>query len=425
MLPRTPMTRLLRPVAFACFCCLLLTARAPAQEGGNVDLPRYPSISPDGSQVVFSWRGDLWKVPSTGGAALRITSHPTDDLHSAWSRDGKRVAFVSNRSGSTNLHMMNADGTGLRQVTDFDRPIALGGFGTDEQGNEVVTVAARPEPDWYPGPRVFTVSTTGGDLVPVHGAYGTLAQVSPDGAKVLFNRGGASWTRRHYRGPDTRDVWVYDRAAKTFTRLTTWAGNDGRARWLDNDSFVYASDRQDNTVNLYRLGMAQDERQAVRLTRFTDSDVEDFDVSADGRTMVFAKWDKLYTLDLSRPSGAEPTPLQIRASEDEGDKYQLKDVSRAIGEAVLNPDGKTIAYVSYGEVYVRGVEKNIPARRLTFGTARDRDVAWSPDGTRLYFATDESGIEAVHGATVRLTRGEVKKQYEDATKPKTPATGPT
>ena len=388
---------------------------APAQEEGNVDLPRYPSISPDGAHVTFSWRGDVWKVPASGGAALRMTSHPQDDLQSAWSRDGKRIAFLSNRAGSANLHMMNADGTGLRQVTDFDRPIALGAFGVDEQGNEVISLSSRPEPDWFPAARVYTVSTGGGDLAPIHNAYGTFAVISPDGSKVLFNRGGASWSRRHYRGSDTRDVWLYERATKSFKRLTSWAGNDGRARWLDDDTFVYASDRQDNTVNLYKLDVDQDERQAIRLTRFTDADVEDFDVSADGRTVVLAKWDKLYTLDLAT-SSAEPRPLVIRGSEDESDRYQLKDVSRAISEAALSPDGKTIAYITYGEVYVRGVEKNSPARRLTHSAARERDLAWSPDGMKLYYAGDASGIEAVYAATVKLSRSEVKKQYEDVKK---------
>jgi tricorn protease len=396
--------------------CLLVIARsAPAQPEGNVDLPRYPSINHDGTQILFSWRGDLWKVGAGGGSAQRLTSHPQDELASVWSRDGKRIAFISNRTGSANIFMMDADGTAVRQVTDFDRPISLFGFGVDEEGNDVLSVAARQEPDWYPGARIYTVTVKGGDLLPIHDAYGLAPAISPDGSRVLFNRGGASWSRRHYRGPDTRDVWLYDRNEKTFTRLTTWSGNDGRAKWINDDTFVYASDRQDNTVNLYRLKLGQDERQAVRLTPFTDTDVEEFDVSADGKTLVFAKWNRLYTLDLAG-NGAEPKELVIRASEDEGDRYQLKDIGRTISEAALSPDGKTMAYIAYGEVYVRAVEKNSPTRRVTATAARERDVAWAPDGTRLYFSGDQSGIEAIYSATVQLTRGEIRREYDRATR---------
>src|SRR3954467_6421501 len=104
----------------------------------NVDLPRMPSISPDGGQVVFTWRGDLWKVSSQGGFAERLTSHVADDTASAWSRDGKRIAFTSNRAGGVNLFLMNADGTNIDQVTNTDRSLGLVGFGVDENNNEVL-----------------------------------------------------------------------------------------------------------------------------------------------------------------------------------------------------------------------------------------------------------------------------------------------
>ncbi|HWP41233.1 MAG TPA: S41 family peptidase, partial [Tepidisphaeraceae bacterium] len=392
----------------------------------NVDLPRYPSISPDGSQVVFSWRGDLWKVASKGGDALRLTSHPQDDLQSAWSRDGKRIVFASTRSGTLNLHLMNADGTELRQLIELDRPMGLAAFGTDEQGKAVVTFWARLEPEVYPAPRPFMIALQGGQPQRVHDAYGLFPIVSPDGSKVLFERGGAPWTRRHNRGPDTRDVWIFDRGNKSFTRLTSWAGNDGRARWIGNEQIVYASDRELNTVNLYRLKLGDREEQARRITSFTDIDVEEFDVSADGTTLVLARWDRLYTLDLTRED-AQPIAMTIRGNEDESDRILPKDISRSVSEAQLSPDGKTMAFVSYGELYVRAVEKNSPTRRVTATTARERDIAWSADGTRLYYSTDESGVDAIHQATVKLTRAEVKKQYQLAQKTATtnPTTGPS
>ena len=84
----------------------LAIALAPARaDDSNVSLPRYPSVSPDGSQVVFSWRGDLWRVATAGGLAQRLTSHPADESYSAFSRDGTRLAFISTRSGSSNIHL--------------------------------------------------------------------------------------------------------------------------------------------------------------------------------------------------------------------------------------------------------------------------------------------------------------------------------
>src|SRR3954469_25462974 len=99
---------------------------------GNVTLARYPSISPDGKQIVFSPRGDLWKCPIEGGLATRLTAHGHNDLQSAWSRDGQRLAFTSHRIGALNLYIMTAHGPAPRQLTEADRVISLAGFGVDE-----------------------------------------------------------------------------------------------------------------------------------------------------------------------------------------------------------------------------------------------------------------------------------------------------
>src|SRR4051812_45436887 len=124
------MTRLLSFVLALTF--LVSVSLAAEEPRSNVDLPRLPSISPDGSTIAFTWRGDIWKVSSKGGLAERLTSHPFDDTQSAWARDGKRIAFSSNRLGGINFFIMNADGTGIRQVTNTDRATGLVAFGTDE-----------------------------------------------------------------------------------------------------------------------------------------------------------------------------------------------------------------------------------------------------------------------------------------------------
>lgn len=389
---------------------LALVGTVEAQTEGNVPLPREPSISPDGSEIVFSWRGDLWKVAAAGGAAQRLTVHPAEETSSAWSPDGRAIAFASNRSGSVNLYVMDRDGADVRQATFSDRPIALADVGVDEAGETVLAFAALVEADVYRSPRPYMAPLSGGEPRRVHNAFGSNPQISPDGSKVLFERGGVSWLRRHYAGADSRDVWLYDRATLAFTRLTSRPGADGRPRWIDNESFVFASDREDRTLNLYRLRLGQDESQARRLTRYDDRDVEHFDVSADGRRLVFARWGRLHTLELSTPD-AEPATLDLRAVEDADDRIEIKDVSRAVSQARLSPDGKTMAFVAFGDVYVRSMEAKSPTRRVTRDEARQRDIAWSADGLRLLFVSDHEGREAIYSAAVARTRGDVREAY--------------
>ncbi len=393
-----------------------------ARESGLVDLPRFPSISPqpadrgEAARIVFSWRGDLWKVAVTGGHAERLTGHPGDDLHSAWSPDGKRIAFDSDRTGHRNIFIMNADGTDLRQVTDVDRACALTGFGVDPDGNEVVTFSARLEGDSYRAPRPYMCSTAGGDILRVNNAFGDNPKVSPDGRRVLLTRGGSRWSRRHYRGPDGRDVWLYDRSADSFTRLTHWEGNDGKACWAGPDRLLFISDRELNCGNVYRMDADKGGAKAKRLTSFTEDDVGDLDVSADGSMAVFTVWDKLYTLALDQRD-AEPVPLTVTANQDEADNFQIKSIDKEVSEAALSPDGKVMAFIAYGEVYVRNVEEKSPTRRVTDSHARERHIAWSPNGLKVYFVSDRSGTDSIYAATVAMTREEVKEEFEKATKP--------
>jgi tricorn protease len=58
--------------------CSLVIASVLATAAAAIEapLPRHPAPSPDGSQIAFSWQGDLWLVPAKGGQAARFTAHP-------------------------------------------------------------------------------------------------------------------------------------------------------------------------------------------------------------------------------------------------------------------------------------------------------------------------------------------------------------
>src|SRR5215204_7520702 len=78
---------------------------------------RYPSISPDGKTIVFSYKGDLYKVASTGGDASPLTLHEAHDFMPVWSRDGKWIAFASDRYGNFDVYVMPAGGGEAKRLT--------------------------------------------------------------------------------------------------------------------------------------------------------------------------------------------------------------------------------------------------------------------------------------------------------------------
>ncbi|MCA9305829.1 MAG: PD40 domain-containing protein [Phycisphaerales bacterium] len=382
-------------------------AIAAGADGGNVDLPRHPAVSPDGDEITYSWRGDIWKAPIGGGESVRLTAHPSVDSRSAWSPDGTMIAFESERDGASNLFVMRADGTDVQQVTFTDRPCVLSAFSSD--GTSLLFESSR-EGDVYRDTRLYRVHVDGGPIARLMDCFGSHAVDSPDGSLVAFERGGSSWTRRHYRGPDDRDVWAFDVRAGTFSQVTDWIGNDGMARWRDGRTLVFASDREMETVNLYEMRIGEP-NQVRRLTSFDGRDVWEFDVSRDGRRAVILVWDTLYSLDLTGRA-AEPVAIDLNASADSSDGIALKSVSDQTNEARLSPDGKAMAVVAYGEVFVRGLEDDSPTVRVTNSHAREHDIAWSPDGATLYFVSDADGTDSIYGATVAQTRGDLKKALE-------------
>jgi len=336
-----------------------------------------------------------------------------NEHRSAWSPDGRMIAFESDRDGYQNVYLMSSDGTNLRQVTQSDRAFTLTGFSHD--GQRLFGHASR-EGDVYRGLRPYSVSIHGGEITRLHNAFGNMPVASPDGRHIAFERGGSSWDRRHYRGPDDRDVWVYsvpeDGQEGVFTQITTWEGNDGQPAWGSANQIFFLSDRELDTVNLYTIEMGQPDARARRITSFDGIDVQSFSVNADGSTAVLHVWDSLYALNLRR-DGASPVAMSITAPEDDLTNFEIKQIGRDVSEARLSPDGKVMAYIAYGEVFVRNIDDGSPTRRVTENHARETDLAWSPDGTRLYFVSDADGTQSIYKATVALTRSELRGTLRD------------
>lgn len=383
----------------------------------SVGLPRFPSVSPDGSEPAFSWGGDIWRVDAEGGQAVRLTRHNLDDLHSSWSPDGRRIAFASMRDGYMNIWRIGRDGTSPRQLTFSDRFMRTPAYAKNADGEPIITFSGLLEADVYREQRPYAVSPDGGEHRRLHDAFGSEPRVSPGGTRVVFTRGGHyhSWNRRHYRGPEAMNVWLYDRDNSEFTQVTTYEGDDGRAHWVDDNTIVFMSDREDGTVNLYRATELETEPDLTRLTWFDEHDLRHLDVSRDGSTAVMQVWDTLYTLDL-KDETAEPKPVSLRAGEDGHDDTALRRVDRRITEAALSPDGRVMAYVAYGRVYIRHMDDHSPTQAVTPPEthARHGDLTWSPDGLQLYFTSDSDGSSSIYAARVTLTREEIRRAFDEA-----------
>lgn len=419
----------IRALLVTCGICAAAAIGQDTRQG----LIQYPSLSPDASHIVFSAAGDLWSVSAKGGIAERLTVHPGIEGQSRFSHDGRMLVFESNRDGAQNLYIMDMDETGdrlvggeIERLTTSDRAQMLGGFSQD---GERVLFSAYIYREIYRHPRMYSVPLDGGPMEMVTEAFGRGPATHGQSEDVFFIRGYYYPHRVAYRGPGNSDIFRYRPSDESFMQMTEFNGNDMEPTLLPDGSLIYVSSR-DGQYNLVRLAAGktdQDPGAVTQLTHFKpDADnpetiahgVRDLQVSEDGSTAVFVVWNTMYTLDLTN-ARAKPIAVDVELGRDfSGSQFDRKNIVRNVGEAAIHPSGKAVAEVARGELFVRSTSEDHPTARVSDSPARERDIAWSPDGVRLYFtADDEESLGKIYAATVSLSRSELQPVPESEEEP--------
>lgn len=353
-------------------------------------LPRHPAPSPDGRQIAFSWQGDLWVVAAEGGAARRLTAHPAVDRHPVWSKDGRFLAFSSDRQGNLDVFVMPADASQparrLTYASTNDTPVDF-----TPDGSAVLFTSARDE-SVLRSPGLYTVPVEGGSAVLLQRALGQTASFSPDGKRLVFVRGTSPWNRRGYRGSGNRQLWLRE-ADGTYRRLSDFAGDEDAPGWVGDAALVFLSSRA-GRKNVFRLDLAGGDPRP--LTRHEGSDVRAPKISADGRLVAYEFEDAIWTVPAE---GGDPRKLKIEVAADLVDNTIDRKVLReGAAELALSPDGKYAAFVVQGDIFLTSVRSkddqeiaSPPTVPITDTPAREKDLSWSPDGTRLLFSSDRGG----------------------------------
>jgi tricorn protease len=361
--------------------CLCLSAFADEE----IRLASTPALSPDGSVIVFSWRDDLWRAPAGGGDATRLTMHPGRDRSPRFSPDGAQLAFVSNRTGSDQVYVMPAAGGAPTQFTFHSE-----GAGVDDwtpDGKALLITGARDH-FWRRAGRFFLKRLEPAASAPtlLFDGYGGAGDLAPDGRRLLFTREGTAWWRKQYVGPQASQVWLHDTAGGGFRRLSTGDWEEKWPLWLPGGQrYVYVS-QQDGTYNLWQHDLESGDR--VQLTRFEDDGIVSPAVSADGKVAVFRRLFDLYRLDLGE--GGEPRRLELHYRGDPVHERVRRDVVTRATQAAFSDDGREIAFVANGDIWVMDTELREPVQ-VTSTPEEERDPVFSPDFGTLVFVSDAGG----------------------------------
>jgi tricorn protease len=349
---------------------------------------RFPSLTPDGKTVVFSWRGDVWRAPVSGGTSTRLTIHEAQDTKPKVSRDGRWIAFTSKRTGNYDVFVMPVEGGEPRQVTFHSASDVASDWSPD--GKRLLVTSNR-DPHPY-GNDVWEVDVDGGTPRRVTRDGGREGVYSPDGTRVLYARGFNTLYQDAYEGSANHDLYVVDLAGGTPRRLTSTPGNELSAMWAEDGRSVWALADAKGSVNLVSLPLDGGAPRVV--TTWKDADTRRPTLAWDRRTLAFERDGRLYTMDLADPAPA-PRALDLVVESDvRNSGVDVRTIDEGAEHASVSPDGSQIAVAVRGDLWVMPAGGG-DASRVTSGPSTDDWPRWSPDGRRLAYFSDASGTDDV------------------------------
>lgn len=394
-----------------------------AEEGR---LLRFPTTN--GTDVVFSYAGDLYKAPLAGGQASRLTSHIGYEMFARFSPDGRNIAFTGQYDGNTEVYSMPASGGEPVRLT-YTSTNGRDDLG-DRMGPNNIVMGWSPDGktviyrnrigDGFIG-QLWTVPSAGGMSEKVALPEGGFCCYSPDGKKLAYNRTMREFrTWKYYRGGQADDIWIYD--GKSVKNITENEAQDIMPMWI-GDEIYFISDR-DHWMNIFVYNTKSGSTQKV-------TDFKEYDVkfpSTNGQLIVFENAGYLYSLDPAtkkyskinidlNAEGVYARSEKLNVSSDltavsissKGDRLAvtargevfnapatkgvIKNLTHTPGAnergAVFSPDGKYIAYISdrtgETEVYLQDVEKSEPVQLTKGNDTYIRSLTWSPDSKTLLY----------------------------------------
>ena len=374
---------------FLVFLLCVLSSAAIAQV--SPQWARYSAISPDGQYIAFTYKGDLYKVASNGGAAVQLTFHDAHDYMPVWSKDSQQIAFASDRYGNFDVFVMPADGGDAQRLTFHSNDEMPYSFSHDN--SKVIFGGVRldlAEHRQYPTgsqPELYTVPVKGGRVDQLFTVPAEYIAVSKDGSKMLYHdkKGSENEFRKHQESAIARDIWVYDVASKEHKMISTYYGEDRNPVFADNDqSFFYLSEQSGN-FNIHKSSLANPS-QNQQITSLDTHPVRFLSIANNG-LMAFSYDGELYTIR----EGEQPSKVNIiirTQAKSNNDSYV--PINGGVREMAISPNGKEIAFISRGEVFVTSVDGSM-TKRITNTPEQESFLKFMPDGKSLVYASERDG----------------------------------
>ena len=391
-----------------------ISATSHAVEPRSIVGMRSLCLSPDGQQLAFTWRGDIWIAPSTGGRATALTTNVEMDDNPIWSPDGQWIAFATNRNGNWDTYLASVEGGETKRLTWSSFSEVPNGWSPD--GSKILIRGFYEKSD----NGIYSLDVETGRMQEywIDNRSIGFPKFSNDGKQILFVRNyNFPWTRPRYegsgaaqinsldlgtgkrtviRGGRQQNLWVSPSSdgksiyAVTVTEKTPSTGN------VFNPPVKY-TENVNRTPNVYRIGIGGG--QPSRLTGYIGGSGPRFLTAAgDANVLAYEKDGTAYTL----VPGQEPKALKISAYIDDKTAAEERLVlTNGVESMTLSPKGEKIVFSVRRELWSVPVKKGKgpnadDATQLTTWEGSDGSPIYTPDEKFVFYVSDRDGANRLY-----------------------------
>src|SRR2546425_548263 len=396
----------------------MLAALLASTAFAQTKLLRFPDIH--GDRVAFTYGGDLWTAPVTGGNAIRLTAHPGVEVFAKFSPDGKWIAFTGQYDGDEQVYVVPSGGGVPRQLTFYPAKGPLTPrwgwdnqvYGWTRDGKRIIFKSLRDS--WsLPLARLYTVSVEGGPATALPMPEAGSGDFSPDGERMVYSPQSRDFRpEKRYGGGQANKLYIFDLKTNDAKQITEGPRATRDPLWV-GDNIYFNSDR-DGHFNLYAYNVTSG--KTTQITHSKPWDVRWPSSDHAGR-IIYEMNGELQVLDIQ---SGNSTAISINVPDD-GLARRPSRISAAnnIESVELSPKGERAVFSARGDIFSAPIEKG-PTRNLTHSSgAHDKWPSWSPDGSRIAFISDLSGEEELYlvpqdgsKPAEQITRGGSAMRYQ-------------
>jgi tricorn protease len=353
-----------------------------------------PALSPDGSEIAFVAGGDIWVVPSSGGVAHLLVSHPATEDRPLYSPDGKYLAFTSTRTGNGDVYVLTLATGELRRMTWDDAAETLDAWSRDSKWIYFSSASH----DISGMNDIFRVSADGGTPMEVTADRYTTefgAAPAPDGTTLAFSaRGIASgqWWRHGHSHIDESELWLRrEGSPATYERLTAGNAKNLWPMWAPDGKTLYFMSDRTGQENIWKQALGG---QAEPVTNFDSGRVLWPSMAANGGGIVFERDFGIWKLDPATRRASE-LKIELRGAPASAG-LEHKRMTSDFEDLALSPDGKKLVFVAHGEIFAASAKDGGDAIRITRTVEPEYTPDWAPDNHRIAYVSGRGGRDHVY-----------------------------